>query len=57
MTAIIIANSVVAAVTIFGLVVVCRTGHVLAGGRFDRRSVELDFRREAGREQSERLAA
>jgi hypothetical protein len=59
MTAIIIANSIAAAVVVLGLAAVIRLGHQTAGGRFNQAVHRLELHRGAGAEQRapERRAA
>jgi len=50
MTAIIIANSITAALVIAGLVAVIRLGHLTAGGRFNRTLGRLELHQASGAE-------
>ena len=45
MTAIVVANSVAAAIVVLGLAVAMRLGHLTAGGRFNRTLRRLELRR------------
>jgi hypothetical protein len=58
-TALIVLNSIAAALAVAGLTVTVRLGYLTAGGRVDRSTRRLEARREVtpGRRAEERLAA
>ena len=53
MTALILINTIAAAVIIGGLVAVTRFGHLTAGGRFERTLCRLELHEGAGRVERE----